>query len=118
MNKPAVELSREARQAAAALVREGAARQAIGDDQAAIALYRRAFEIEPNEPNAMNLLGIIARQRGDLEAALTLSSRAVAASSPRAAASSTSDSASAPLTLGTTSPRGVAAAIPRFTDPA
>ncbi|MFC0384855.1 methyltransferase [Muricoccus vinaceus] len=66
-------------QAAAALVREGAARQAIGDDQAAIALYRRAFEIDPNEPNAMNLLGIIARQRGDLEAALTLSSRAVAA---------------------------------------
>ena len=71
--------SPDPRQAAAALVREGAARQAIGDEQGAIALYRRAFELEPNEPNGLNLLGIIARQRGDLEAALTLSSRAVAA---------------------------------------
>jgi predicted TPR repeat methyltransferase len=66
------------RQAAAALVREGAARQSIGDVQGAIALYRRAFEIEPNEPNAMHLLGLIARQEGDIEAALTLSARALA----------------------------------------
>ena len=69
----------DSRQAAAALVREGAARQAVGDEQGAIALYRRAFELEPDEPNAMNLLGIIARQHGDLEGALVLSSRAVAA---------------------------------------
>jgi predicted TPR repeat methyltransferase len=69
----------DSRQRAAALVREGAARQSIGDEEGAIALYRRAFEIEPDEPNAMNLLGIIARGRGDLEAALTLSARAVAA---------------------------------------
>ncbi|WP_458093537.1 tetratricopeptide repeat protein [Roseomonas sp. WA12] len=68
----------DSRQRAAALVREGAARQAVGDDQGAIALYRRAFEIEPDEPNAMHLMGIIARQRGDLEAALTLSARALA----------------------------------------
>jgi predicted TPR repeat methyltransferase len=69
----------DSRQRAATLVREGAARQSIGDDQGALALYRQALDLEPEEPNATHLIGIIARQRGDLEAALTLSGRAVAA---------------------------------------
>jgi predicted TPR repeat methyltransferase len=68
----------DSRQKAAALVREGATRQGIGDVQGAIALYRQALELEPEEPNATNLLGIIARQYGDMELALSLSARAVA----------------------------------------
>ncbi|MCR0980901.1 tetratricopeptide repeat protein [Roseomonas populi] len=61
-----------------AIVREAAARQAIGDIQGAIALFRRAFEIDPDEPNATHLMGLIARQNGDMELALTLSRRALA----------------------------------------
>jgi len=65
-------------QRAGALVREGLARQAAGDDQGALALYRQVFDLVPDEPNAAHLTGIIARRRGDLEAALTLSARALA----------------------------------------
>ena len=50
-----------------------------------------------------------------ISAGWVLPSRAVAVSWLRAAASSSSESRSASLTLGTTSPRGVAAAMPRLT---
>ncbi len=51
----------------------------------------------------------------DISAGCVFPSRAVAVSSPSAPASSTIDNASASLTLGTTRPRGVAAAMPRLT---
>ena len=51
----------------------------------------------------------------DISAGCVRPSRATAVSSPSAAASSVNDSESASLTLGTTRPRGVAAAMPRLT---
>ena len=51
----------------------------------------------------------------DISAGCVFPSRAVAASWFSAAPRSTRGSCSASLTLGTTSPRGVAAAMPRFT---
>ncbi|MBP0494488.1 methyltransferase [Pararoseomonas indoligenes] len=68
----------DSRQTVQALVRQAAARQAVGDFQGAIALYRRAFVIDPDEPNAMHLMGILARQMGEMDVALDLSGRAVA----------------------------------------
>ena len=51
----------------------------------------------------------------DMSAGVVRPARAVATSSSSAPASSASDIASASLTLGTISPRGVAAAMPRLT---
>ena len=65
------------RQRATALVREGAARHGIGDLKGALAFYRRAVELVPNDPNAINLIGIAARQLGDMETALSFSAAAV-----------------------------------------
>ena len=50
-----------------------------------------------------------------ISAGCVFPSRATAVRSLRAAARSTSDRSCASLTLGTTSPRGVAAAMPRLT---
>lgn len=61
------------------LLREGAARHARGDLDGAARLYRKVLAQRANDPNALNLLGVIARQRGDVARALELSGRAVAA---------------------------------------
>ncbi|NKE46504.1 methyltransferase domain-containing protein [Roseomonas frigidaquae] len=42
-------------------------------------LYHRVLKLRPGDGNALNLLGVAARQRGDLEAALALSAQALAA---------------------------------------
>lgn len=47
-------------------------------------MYRRILRREPNHPDALHLLGVLARQSGDPEAAIELVSRAVAAK-PQAA---------------------------------
>ena len=46
---------------------------------AAAALYRRALRLAPGEPNALNLLGVAARQRGDLPEAIRLTGEALRA---------------------------------------
>ncbi len=61
------------------LLREGAARHARGDLDGAARLYRKVLAQRANEPNALNLLGVIARQRGEVARALELSGKAVAA---------------------------------------
>lgn len=60
------------------LLKEGAARHGRGDLDGAARLYRKVLAQRPNDPNALNLLGVIARQRGDLPRALDLSGKAVA----------------------------------------
>jgi predicted TPR repeat methyltransferase len=57
---------------------EGARRHRAGDLDAAEALYRRVLARRPEEPNALNLLGVIARARGAIAEAVTLSGRALA----------------------------------------
>jgi predicted TPR repeat methyltransferase len=61
------------------LLKEGAARHARGDLAGAARMYRKALARQPGEANALNLLGLIARQQGDLAAALELSAKAVMA---------------------------------------
>ncbi|MGG5817574.1 methyltransferase domain-containing protein [Falsiroseomonas sp. HW251] len=60
------------------LLSEGAARHARGDLDGAARLYRKVLARQKDDPNALNLLGVIARQRGELVRALDLSARAVA----------------------------------------
>ncbi|PWS38267.1 hypothetical protein DFH01_02940 [Falsiroseomonas bella] len=60
------------------LLREGTARHAQGDLDGAARLYRKVLSQQPRNGNALNLLGIVARQRGDTARALELSRRAVA----------------------------------------
>ncbi len=60
-------------------LREGAARHAAGDLAGAERLYARVLARRPGDANALNLLGVAARQRGDVARALDLSARAVAA---------------------------------------
>ncbi len=59
------------------LLREGAARHAQGDTDGAARLYRKVLSQQPRNGNALNLLGILARQRGDTARAVELSRRAV-----------------------------------------
>lgn len=61
------------------MLREGAARHASGDLDGAARLYRRVLAQRPRDANAMNLLAVLSRQRGDLPRALDLSAKAVAA---------------------------------------
>lgn len=61
------------------MLREAAARHARGELDGAARLYRRVLARRPGEPNALNLLGVLARQQGDLKRALDLSAQAVAA---------------------------------------
>ncbi len=65
-------------EAVAALLRAGADRHAQGDLAAAEALYRQVLRRQPQEANAHNLLGVAARQRGQPEAALEHTARALA----------------------------------------
>ncbi len=61
------------------LIRRGAERHRSGDLDGAESHYRRALRITPHHPDALNLLGVAARQRGELDTALDLAARAVAA---------------------------------------
>lgn len=49
----------------------------LGHLDAAIELYQRALDLDPGEPDALNLLGALHLQRGDLAAAVPYSARAV-----------------------------------------
>jgi len=60
------------------LLRDGAARHAKGDLALAERLYHRVLKLRPGDGNALNLLAVAARQRGDLPAALDFSAQAVA----------------------------------------
>jgi predicted TPR repeat methyltransferase len=60
------------------MLREGAARHAQGDLDGAARLYRRVLAQRPKDGNALNLMGVLARQRGDLPRALDLAAKAVA----------------------------------------
>ncbi|MBL6456538.1 tetratricopeptide repeat protein [Belnapia sp. T6] len=62
-----------------ALLQDGAARHARGDLAGAERLYRQVLRHSPGEPNAHNLLGVLARQRGDVAGALRHTERALAA---------------------------------------
>ena len=62
----------------AALLREGAAKHAAGDLAGAAACYRAVLRAAPKEPNAHNLLGVLARQQGDSQAALRHTEQALA----------------------------------------
>lgn len=61
-----------------ALLQQGAARHAAGDLTAAERLYRQVLQRRPQEANAHNLLGVLARQRGDVAGALRHTERALA----------------------------------------
>jgi predicted TPR repeat methyltransferase len=61
------------------LLREGATRHAAGDLDGAARLYRKVLAQRPGEPNALNLLGVVARQRGELQKALDFGLQAVRA---------------------------------------
>ncbi len=61
-----------------ALLKEGMARHGAGDLAAAERLYRRVAASWPRDANAHNLLGVVARQRGDARAALRHTERALA----------------------------------------
>ena len=69
--------------------------------------------VPPSTPKTPTL--VIVNVPPLISAGWVFPSRAVAVSALSAAARSWSESRSASLTLGTTSPRGVAAAMPRFT---
>ncbi len=64
----------------------GSLRQAIEHQRAgrlreAEALYRQVLQADPNQPTALNLLGVLARQAGRTDAAVDLLRRAVTAAS-------------------------------------
>lgn len=61
------------------LLHRGIARHRDGRLDEAASLYRRALRLAPGHPDAENLLGVLARQRGDIPAALAHAARAVAA---------------------------------------
>ena len=61
------------------LLRRGVDRHRAGKLDEAESLYRRALRLTPGHPDGENLLGVCARQRGDLPAALAHAARAVAA---------------------------------------
>lgn len=62
----------------AVLVRAGLARQEQGDPDGAERIYRDVLARWPEEANALNLLGVLVRQRGDMAEALALGAKAVA----------------------------------------
>lgn len=60
------------------LVARGADRHRQGRVEEAESLYRRGLRLNPNHPDALNLLGVALRQRGRLAEALPLAARAAA----------------------------------------
>jgi tetratricopeptide (TPR) repeat protein len=75
------EQKREARRRAGRLrtVRAGFAQHQAGGLRRAEALYRKALQKDPNDPNALHLLGVIAYQCGEVGMALRLIERALPA---------------------------------------
>ncbi|WP_343897733.1 methyltransferase domain-containing protein [Craurococcus roseus] len=61
-----------------ALLKDGMARHQAGDLDGAERLYRKAAASRPADADAHNLLGVVARQRGDARAALRHTGRALA----------------------------------------
>ncbi|MGG5888095.1 tetratricopeptide repeat protein [Falsiroseomonas sp. HC035] len=60
------------------LLADAASRHARGEWALAERLYRRVLKLRPGDGNALNLLSVLARQRGDLPMALALSAQALA----------------------------------------
>jgi predicted TPR repeat methyltransferase len=60
------------------LLSDGAARHAAGDLAGAEAQYRAVLALKPEEPNALNLWGVVAQQRGELALAVERTGRALA----------------------------------------
>jgi tetratricopeptide (TPR) repeat protein len=73
------EQKREARQRAGRLrtVRAGFAHHQAGRLRRAEALYRKALQKDPDDANALHLLGVVAYQRGEIGMALRLIERAL-----------------------------------------
>lgn len=61
------------------LLREAVARHTRGAFDDAARLYRKVLARRPGDANALNLLGVLARQKGDVARALELAGQAVAA---------------------------------------
>src|SRR5262245_4207303 len=61
------------------LITTGASLHQAGRLAAAEVLYRQVLCVEPNEPRALHLLGLIAMQRGNYEVAVSEISCAIAA---------------------------------------
>jgi predicted TPR repeat methyltransferase len=60
------------------LLADAAQRHTRGEWTVAERLYRRVLKLRPGDGNALNLLSVLARQRGDLPMALALSAQALA----------------------------------------
>jgi tetratricopeptide (TPR) repeat protein len=75
------EQKREARRRAGRLrtVRAGFAHHQAGRLRSAEVLYRKALQKDPDDPNALHLLGVVAYQRGEVGTALQLIERALPA---------------------------------------
>lgn len=54
------------------------ARHGAGEFDRAARFYARALRLVPEEPNALNLSGVLARQQGDAARAAALTARALA----------------------------------------
>jgi predicted TPR repeat methyltransferase len=67
-----------AQASADALLADAADRHTRGEWAVAERLYRRVLKLRPGDGNALNLLSVLARQRGDLPMALALSAQALA----------------------------------------
>jgi predicted O-linked N-acetylglucosamine transferase (SPINDLY family) len=65
-------------QAAATLLRDGVAHHQAGRLREAEALYQRALELHPGQPDALNLIGLIQHQRGRTATALARFDEALA----------------------------------------
>ncbi|MSO93925.1 MAG: tetratricopeptide repeat protein [Rhodospirillales bacterium] len=61
------------------IVQAGAAHHEAGRLQEAEAVYRKVLEVDPNQPDALNLLGVIALQVGNPAMAVELIGKAVTA---------------------------------------
>lgn len=61
-----------------ALAQQGLAQHQAGDFDAAEVLYRKALEIEPENPHGLHLLGVVHHQKGENEKAVELIERSIA----------------------------------------
>lgn len=65
-------------EAANGLVQQGIAQHQTGDVAAAEELYRKALEIEPENPHALHFLGVVLHQKGENAQAVDLIERSIA----------------------------------------
>ena len=65
------------------------ARHGAGEFDRAARFYARALRLVPEEPNALNLSGVLARQQGDSPRAAALTGRALGAGDVRATRAAT-----------------------------